>query len=82
MTRGKPGCCNVVRLLADYLEGQLPPGLRAELEAHMAKCPRCVAQLRTYESTVSLLRSLTDEELPPDLRLSLKSFIDAKCHNN
>ena len=82
MTRGKPGCCNVVRLLADYLEGQLPPGLRAELEAHMAKCPRCVAQLRTYESTVSLLHSLTEEELPPDLRLSLKSFIDAKCHNN
>ncbi len=76
------GCGSVVKLLADYLERQLPTSLRAELEAHLLKCPRCVAQLRTYESTVSLLRSLRDDELPPDLRLTVKSFIDAKCHNN
>ncbi|HTM25460.1 MAG TPA: zf-HC2 domain-containing protein [Vicinamibacterales bacterium] len=76
------GCRSVVKLLADYLERQLPRSLRAELETHLQKCPRCVAQLRTYESTVSLLRSLRDEELPPDLRLTVKSFIDAKCHNN
>ena len=75
-------CGSVVKLLADYLERQLPPSMRAELEAHLQKCPRCVAQLRTYESTVSLLRSLRDEELPPDLRLTVKSFIDAKCQNN
>jgi hypothetical protein len=29
-----------------------------------------------------MLRSLRDEELPPDLRLTLKSFLDAKCHSN
>jgi anti-sigma factor RsiW len=76
------GCGSVVRLLADYLERQLPPALQQELEQHLEKCPRCVAQLRTYESTVSLLRSLREEELPPELRLTLKSFIDAKCGNN
>jgi anti-sigma factor RsiW len=76
------GCGSVVKLLADYLERQLPAAIRAELEAHLQKCPRCVAQLRTYESTVSMLRSLSDEDLPPDLRLTVKSFIDAKCHNN
>jgi anti-sigma factor RsiW len=76
------GCGSVVKLLADYLERQLPPPLRAELEAHLQKCPRCVTQLRTYESTVSMLRSLRDDELPPDLRLTLKSFIDAKCQSN
>ena len=74
-------CGSVVKLLADYLERQLPPHIRAELEAHLEKCPRCVCQLRTYESTVSMLRSLSEEELPPELRLTLKSFIDAKCHN-
>jgi anti-sigma factor RsiW len=78
----KPGCCKIVRFLADYLEKQLQPETRAELEAHLARCPRCVSQLRTYESTVSLLRSLRDEDLPPDLRLTVRSFLDAKCHNN
>jgi hypothetical protein len=76
------GCGSVVKLLADYLERQLPPGLRAELEQHLLGCPRCVSQLRTYESTVSLLRSLREDDLPPELRLTVKSFIDAKCQNN
>jgi anti-sigma factor (TIGR02949 family) len=76
------GCASVVKLLADYLERQLSPSLRQELEAHLEKCPRCVAQLRSYESTVSLLRSLRDDELPPELRMTVRSFIDAKCHNN
>jgi anti-sigma factor RsiW len=71
-----------VKLLADYLERRLPTGLRAEFDAHIKRCPRCVAQLRTYESTVSLLRSLREEELPPELRLTVKSFIDTKCQNN
>jgi anti-sigma factor (TIGR02949 family) len=78
----KCGCGSVVKLLADYLEHQLSPEIQAEFEAHLTECPDCVAQLRTYESTVNLLRSLRDDDLPPDLRLRVKSFIDAKCHNN
>ena len=76
------GCGSVVKLLADYLEKQLPAPLRAELDEHLSRCPRCVAQLRTYESTVSMLCSLGEDDLPPELRLSVKSFIHAKCHNN
>jgi anti-sigma factor (TIGR02949 family) len=75
------GCGSVVKLLADYLEGQLPRNLREAFEAHLSKCPDCVAQLRSYESTVGLLRSLRDDDLPPDLRLRVRSFIDARCHN-
>jgi anti-sigma factor (TIGR02949 family) len=76
------GCRSVVRFLADYFDRQLSPTLRADLEAHLARCPRCVAQLHTYESTVTLLRSLCDDDLPPDLRLTVRSFLDAKCQNN
>jgi anti-sigma factor RsiW len=74
-------CCDIVRLLADYLEHQLPPNVQRELDQHLQKCSRCVAQLRTYQSTISLLRSLRDEELPPELRLTLKSFLDRRCRN-
>lgn len=75
-------CCNVVRLLADYLEHHLPPAIQQELERHLQRCPRCVAQLHTYQSTVTLLRSLKEEDLPADLRLTLQAFVDAKCHKN
>jgi anti-sigma factor RsiW len=76
------GCGSLVKLLADYLERRLPPEVRAELDAHPTRCPQCVTQLRTYESTVSLLRSLDDDDLPPDLRLTVRSFLDSRCRNN
>ena len=82
MAPEKPRCCKAVRFLADYLEHRLPSDVRADLDAHLARCPECETQLRTYESTVSLLRSLKDDDLPPHLRLTVRSFLDGKCHNN
>ena len=74
-------CHDLVGLLADFVEHHLPPELHAELERHLARCPRCVAQLKTYESTVSILHSIKDEDLPPELRCTLKAFINSKCRN-
>jgi anti-sigma factor RsiW len=75
-------CVNLVRLLADYLEHRLPPEVEAELDAHLHRCARCEAQLRTYQSTVSLLQSVREDELPPDLRLTLKAFVDAQWRSH
>jgi anti-sigma factor RsiW len=74
-------CTDLVGLLADYVEHHLPPAVHADLERHLAACPRCVAQLKTYESTVSLLRSIRDEDLPAELRCTLKAFVDRNCGN-
>jgi anti-sigma factor RsiW len=70
-----------VGLLADYVERQLPPAIHQDLEQHLAECPRCVAQLKTYESTLSLLQSIRDEDLPTELRCKLKAFVDKHCRN-
>jgi len=74
-------CVDLVGLLADYVEHNLPPGVHEDLEQHLAGCPRCVAQLKTYQSTLSLLRSIRDEDLPKELRCKLKAFIDKRCSN-
>ena len=74
-------CHDVVALLADFIERQLPHEVQTDLERHLAACPRCLAQLKTYESTVSLLRSVKEEELPSELRCTLKAFIDRNCQN-
>ena len=72
-------CNDLVGLLADFVENQLPPEIHARLEQHLAACPRCVMQLKTYQSTVSLLRTIRDDELPADLRCTLKAFLDRNC---
>ena len=74
-------CQDLVGLLADYVERQLPPAVHASLERHLSACPRCVAQVQSYQSTVSMLRTIRDDELPPELRCTLKSFLDRNCRN-
>jgi anti-sigma factor RsiW len=74
-------CEDTVRLLVEFLEHQLPPGIHGELERHLARCPRCLAQLKTYQSTLSLLGTLKEDDLPPELRWTLKSFLDRNCGN-
>jgi anti-sigma factor RsiW len=74
-------CKDLVKLLADFVEHQLPPAVQASLERHLAACPRCVTQLKTYRSTVSLLHTIKDEDLPPELRCTLKAFLDHNCEN-
>ena len=68
-------------LLADYVEQHLPPEVHERLQRHLEACPRCVAQLKTYESTLSLLRSIREEDLPPELRCSLKAFVERYGQN-
>ena len=77
----KRRCTDLVGLLADFVEHHLPTETHAELERHLRACPRCIAQLKTYESTVALLRSIREEDLPAELRCTLKAFMDKNCGN-
>ncbi len=55
---------DVERHLADYLEGDLPLGKRALVDAHLDECEMCSAELAELQDTISLLRSLPDPEVP------------------
>jgi len=81
MTHPNHRCRAIVDLLADYVEHRLPPDVHAELDRHLSRCPRCVAQLKTYQSTLSLLRSIKDEDLPRELRCTLRAFLHRNCGN-
>ncbi len=74
-------CSQVIDLLVDYVENRLPEARRQDLERHLAGCGSCAAALNTYRSTVSLLESLTEEDLPPELRLRLRAFLDREQAN-
>jgi anti-sigma factor RsiW len=74
-------CSEVLSLLVDYLEKRLPPDVHARLERHLGACPACIAYLKTYESTVRLLGSLHEIDLPPELRTRLEGFLDERSKN-
>ncbi|MCM3879079.1 MAG: zf-HC2 domain-containing protein [Vicinamibacterales bacterium] len=74
-----PPCSRLLTLLSDYLDNSLPADVRADLEKHLGGCSDCTAFVGTFRSTVSLLQSLTDDDLPEELRLRLRAFLDDRC---
>jgi anti-sigma factor RsiW len=76
-----PNCPEVIALLADFLEGRLPDDTRQDLERHLSGCSDCEAYVASYRSTVDLLHSLSEDDLPPELHLRLRAFLDKRGRN-
>ena len=74
-------CPRVVALLSDYIDGRLPADVHQELEQHLGDCSECTAFVGTFRSTVALLQSLSEDELPEELRVRLKAFLDDRARS-
>ena len=68
-------------MLSDYLDNRLPSDVRRDLEQHIGGCGECAAFVESFRSTVSLLQSLTESDLPDELRVRLKAFLDERSES-
>jgi len=57
----------VRKAMPDYLEGDLPLGRRALLDAHLDECADCAREIAAMRRTIAALRSLPDPEVPANL---------------
>jgi anti-sigma factor (TIGR02949 family) len=64
-------CTEVVEVITDYLEGELPESERRRLEAHLESCPGCSEYLGQMRTIAGSLGGLREEAIPPELRDSL-----------
>jgi hypothetical protein len=62
--------------LGDHLEGDLALEERSRIDAHLARCESCAAELRELRATVALLRGLPDPEPPPRLTAEILRRIE------
>lgn len=61
--------------LADYLEAGLDSGVVADLEAHLAICPPCVAYMNTYKKTRNLVGRGAAADVPQEMKTILRRFL-------
>lgn len=62
---GKDPCClEIFARLSEYLDGDLPAGDCAEVEAHIADCPPCVEFLQGLRSSVEASRGFKTPVAP------------------
>jgi anti-sigma factor RsiW len=68
-------CREMVELVTEYIEGTMPPRLRAIFEVHLSVCPGCTAYLDQMRQTIRALGKLTEETIAPRARDELlKAF--------
>lgn len=68
-------CRELVELLLDFLDNELPEARRQHIEDHLQFCPPCLAYLETYKVTIQLTRRLPDVPPPPELLERLKAAL-------
>ena len=68
-------CRRVVNLLSDYVDGELAPKLQRQLAAHFQDCEPCTAFIKTFQQTQAMVRAIRYEDMPPELRQRLHSFL-------
>ena len=52
-------------LFSDYVDGDLPPGRKGELESHLGTCIQCRTDLESFRRTVGGLRGKGGASAPP-----------------
>ncbi len=57
-------CQELVELVTDYLEGDLPPSGRARFEAHLLDCDECPVYLEQMRLTIRAVGALSESRLP------------------
>jgi anti-sigma factor RsiW len=69
-------CRDTLEILSEYIDGDLDPGLCAEIEQHMAECGNCRIMVDTLRKTVILYRDYGHEEVPADAKDRLYAVLN------
>ena len=71
-------CKGVIRELSNYIDGELDPGLKTELERHLEHCEDCTMIVDQTRKSVEILCDSRPVELPSDVRSRLHAALSKK----
>jgi RNA polymerase sigma-70 factor (ECF subfamily) len=73
---GSPACPDVVPMLSRYLEGEIGRDQCAEMDRHVAQCPRCQARCDSLRRTLALCRRSSERgNVPPEVQEAVRKAL-------
>jgi RNA polymerase sigma-70 factor (ECF subfamily) len=70
------GCPDILPILSQYLEGDIGSEKCAEMDQHVAACPRCRTRCDSLRSTLALCRtSANDGIVPPEVQDAVRKAL-------
>ena len=71
-------CKGVIRELSNYIDGDVDPGLKTELERHLNHCEDCTMIVDQTKKSIEILCDSKPVELPSDVRSRLHAALREK----
>lgn len=71
-------CKTIIVELTNYLDEELDPTLRAEIEQHLEKCKDCRLIVNTTKKTIEIFCNSEPVPLPEDARRRLHEALEKK----
>ena len=71
-------CLEVIRELSNYIEEDLKPQLRSDIEAHLRNCAHCTAVYDGLRNTITLVGDGRSFELPSGFSQRLRDKLRHK----
>jgi len=68
-------CRETIDQLLEYLDGELPPELRAHLEEHLGGCQPCGDFFASYRATMGVCKKALKTKMPDELADRLSTFL-------
>jgi len=68
-------CPDVVSLFSRHLEGEISTDVCADMERHLAACPRCRARCDSLQKTLVMCRSSPAPEVPAPVQQSVRDAL-------
>ena len=83
LEKGKIDCIDIVQLLGDYHDKELPESLRGRLHAHIKECSICAELYSSYSFVCDLAKQLQPAPMPAAaktrLRAALRENLGLNC---
>jgi anti-sigma factor RsiW len=71
-------CNSVIRELSNYIDGELEPAVKQELERHLEHCEECKIVVDQTKLTVEIFCDSEPVELPSDVKSRLHEALRRK----
>ena len=71
-------CKQFLQELNDYLDPNVDAAMKANLEAHVSKCPNCFVIVDTTLKTLQVYKGMEPKAIPEDVQSRLWKAIERK----
>jgi len=71
-------CKHVIREISNYIDGELDPALKLELERHLEHCEDCTMIVDQTRKTIQIYSGSAPIDLPSDVRGRLHAALHKK----